>query len=733
MDAPIAKQIPFEWARPTGPASDPWAWLRDRDDPDTGVYLEAENAYADAWFSRRAATVEAVFEEIKSRVQETDLAAPVRKDGWWYTSRTEQGLSYGIHCRGKSREAATDQILLDENAEAEGHDYFSLGVFEVSPDHNLLAWSSDVDGSERYTMRIRDLSSGKDLDDLLVDTTWGGCAWSADEQHVFYVKPDEAMRPFQVWRHQLGTAQSDDVLVVEDLDERFFVSVDLTRSGEWIVVGSESKLSSESSLIPADQPTTAPRTVLERTPDLEYHVDHWGDQFIIVTNLEAEDFRVMTAPLEAPGRWTELLAHEPGRRILGAEPFEDHLVVHEWHHAQQRLRVIWRTGAERVVDLGAEPHEVELDANPEWSTETLRFSYQSLTTPATVYEENIETAERTVLKQTPVPGVDLSRYAASREWATATDGTQVPVDIVRLAGATPDSTAPCAVYGYGSYEASMAPWFSVARLSLLDRGWTWALVHPRGGGELGRRWYLDGKLLHKANTFTDTIACCDHLVEAGWAAPGRVSLRGGSAGGLLVGACINLRPELFASAVAEVPFVDVVSTMSDPSLPLTITEWEEWGDPREEPSASYMLSYSPYDNTGPKPYPALYVTAGLNDPRVSFHEPAKWVAKLRNLWSTERPLLFKCEMGAGHGGPSGRYERWRDEARVIVFVDTTTRRHDLTPRPDAAIRPVLRRGPARATRRCGRDPSSRAASHSRLRSRRTAGAGPARAGARAER
>jgi oligopeptidase B len=401
-------------------------------------------------------------------------------------------------------------------------------------------------------------------------------------------------------------------------------------------------------------------------------VDHWGDRFIVVTNLEAEDFRVMTAPLDAPDQWTEFVPHEPGRRILGAEPFADHLVIHEWHHAQQRLRVIWLDGSERVVDLGAEPHEVELDANPEWSTDTVRFSYQSLTTPASVYEEHVTTAERTLLKQTPVPGVDLSRYTASREWATAPDGTQVPVDVVRLAGAVPDGTAPCAVYGYGSYELSMAPWFSVARPSLLDRGWTWALVHPRGGGELGRRWYLDGKLQHKVNTFTDTIACCDHLISAGWAAPGRVSLRGGSAGGLLVGACINLRPELFASAVAEVPFVDVVSTMSDPSLPLTITEWEEWGDPREEPSASYMLSYSPYDNTAARPYPALYVTAGLNDPRVSYHEPAKWVAKLRSMWSTDRPLVFKCEMGAGHGGPSGRYERWRDEARVIVFLDATT-------------------------------------------------------------
>ena len=672
MDAPVAKQVPFVWSRPTGPASDPWAWLRDREDPDTVAYLDAENAYADDWFTPQRDFVDTVFDEIKSRVQETDLAAPVRKDGWWYTSRTEQGLSYGIHCRGRSLETATDHVMLDENVEADGHDYFSLSAFDVSPDHRLLAWSSDTDGSERYTMHIRDLDTGADLPDTLEDTTWGGCAWSADNRFLFYVKPDEAMRPFQVWRHELGTGQGADVLVVEDLDERFFVSVDLTRSGEWIIIEAESKLSSEVSLIAATDPTATPHIVRNRTPDLEYHVDHWGDRFVIVTNLDAEDFRVMTAPVDEPETWTEFVAHESGRRILGAEPFATHLVIHEWHRAQQRLRILWTNGTERVIDLGTEPHEVELDANPEWTTEIVRFSYQSLTTPASVYEEHLVSTERTLLKQTPVPGVDLSQYVASREWATAHDGTEVPVDVVRRVGTSADGTAPCAVYGYGSYELSMAPWFSAARLSLLDRGWTWALVHPRGGGELGRRWYLDGKLLHKTNTFTDTIACCDHLVATGWAAPNRVSLRGGSAGGLLVGACINIRPELFASAIAEVPFVDVVSTMSDPSLPLTITEWEEWGDPRDEPSASYMLTYSPYDNVAAKPYPALYVTAGLNDPRVSYHEPAKWVAKLRSIWTTDRPLVFKCEMGAGHGGPSGRYERWRDEARVIAFLHANT-------------------------------------------------------------
>lgn len=672
MNAPRAKQVPHVWSRPTGPVADPFAWLRDRDDPDTVPYLEAENTYADEWFAPLASTIETVFEEIKSRVLETDLAAPVRKDDWWYTTRTEEGLSYAIHCRGRSRETAGDEVLVDENVEAEGHDFFDMNVFDVSPDHQLLAWSSDTDGGERYTTRIRDLTTGIDLADTLTNTSWAGSAWSSDNSHLFYVQSDEAMRPNQVWRHQLGTNQADDVLIFDDPDERFFVSVDLSRSGRWIIIDTSSKLSSEVMLISAAEPTSAYVVARPRQPDLEYHVDHWGDRFVIMTNLDAEDFRVMTAPLDDPGTWTEFLAHEPGRRIMSAEPFASHLIVHEWHQAQQRVRVLFTDGSERVIDLGTEPHEVELESNPEWNTDTVRYVYQSFTAPASVYEENVRDAERTLLKQSPVLNVDLSQYTATREWATAADGKLVPVDIVRHVDTPVDGSAPCAVYGYGSYEASMAPWFSVARFSLLDRGWTWALVHPRGGGELGRRWYLDGKLLHKINTFTDTIASCEHLVANGWAAAGRVSLRGGSAGGLLVGACITMRPDLFASAVAEVPFIDVVTTMSDPTLPLTITEWEEWGDPREEPAASYILSYSPYDNTTAQDYPALYVTAGLNDPRVSYHEPAKWVAKLREVWQTERPLVFKCEMGAGHGGPSGRYDRWRDEARVIAFLTATT-------------------------------------------------------------
>ncbi len=668
MHAPIAKQVPHTWQRPTGPANDPWAWLRDRNDPDTVAYLEAENRYSDSFFAVRSGLVEQIFGEIKSRVQETDLWAPVRHGDWWYVSRTEEGSSYPIHCRGRSAATATDHVVLDENVEAGDHEYFAVNTFDLDPQQQLLAWSSDTDGSEQYTMRFRDLATGEDLPDELEGTTWGGTAWSADGRTLFYVTPDEQMRPSCVWRHRLGTPQSDDVKVYEELDERFYVYIDLSRSQQWIIIDTASKISSEVRLIPADQPDNEPLIVRERTPDLEYGLEHWGDCWVVLTNLDATDFRLMTAPLDAPAEWTELVPHQRGRRIMAAEAFAEHLVLHEWLDAQPQLRVLFRDGTEHVLHVADEPHDVELDNNPEWNTTTVRYNMQSLTTPASVYDADVRSGAATLVKQTPVLGIDLSQYSAQRLWATAQDGTKVPVDIVHHRDTTADGTAPLAVYGYGSYEASTPPWFSVARFSLLDRGVVWALVHPRGGGELGREWYLQGRLEHKRNTFTDTIASVEHLTSSGWGDRQKVSLRGGSAGGLLVGACVTMRPELFRAAVAEVPFIDVVTTMSDPSIPLTVTEWEEWGDPRTEPMASYMLSYSPYDHTHAVDYPAIYITAGLNDPRVSYHEPAKWIAKLRAVRSNDATLIMRCEMGAGHGGPSGRYETWRDEARTLAFI-----------------------------------------------------------------
>ena len=668
---PVAKQVPHILPRLTGPTNDPYYWMSNRDDPETIAYLTQENEHCEAWFAPHTELVDVLFNEIKSRVQETDASVPTLKDGWWYTTRTEEGSQYAIHCRGLSRDAATANIILDENALAHGHEYFSLGSFDISPDAHLLAWAVDTDGSEHFTMRIRDLRTGLDLADEITDTSWAGTAWSTDSAYLFYVTYDEQERPSSVWRHKVGTSASDDVQIFEETDERFYVGVDLTRSGAWIVIDADSKTSSECRLISASDCLHEPVVVRPRSENLEYHLEHWGDCFVVLTNDKAVDFRIMQAPENDPGTWTELIAHVVGNRITRVECFATHLVIHEWVNAQPQLKIVLRDYSSMPIDLGQMPHDVDLDSNPEWNTQWLRFSTESMVSPTTVWEQNIATGERNMLKRSPTPNIDLGDYETQRFWATSLDGTKVPYDIVRLKNAQPNGTAPAMVYAYGSYEISIPPWFSVARLSLVDRGWTWVLAHPRGGGEMGRNWYLNGRLENKRNTFDDVNAIADAVIDAGWAAAGHIGVRGGSAGGLMVGACINFRPELWNAVVAEVPFVDVVTTMSDPSIPLTVTEWEEWGDPRIEPYATCMLQYSPYDNVTARSYPAIFATGGLNDPRVAYHEPAKWVAKIRSLRTNDAPLLLRTEMGAGHGGPSGRYERWREEARVSAFLLST--------------------------------------------------------------
>jgi oligopeptidase B len=650
--------------------------MRDVTDPELLSYLEAENAAAERFFEPHTEIIETVFGEIRSRVQETDLSTPVRFGPWWYVTSTTEGQSYPVHHRGPSREDATETTLLDENVEAAGHDYFDLGAFDVSMDHRFAAWSMDTAGDERYTLRIRDLTTGEDLADRLDEISNAGIAWSRDGNWIFYVTPDAQERPSTVWRHRIGTPQADDVCVFDETDERFFVGVGSTRSEAWIVVHSASRTSAEALLVSTDRPTEEAAVVQPRRDDVEYGIDHWGDSFVMHTNDDAMDFRLLIAAdgadLVDPTSWRELVPHEPGRRILGVDAFAGHLVIHEWSDAQPQLRILFRDGSERVLDLGAEPHDIEPASNPEWNSDVLRFATQSLTTPTTLYDEDVRSGGRTLLRRMPTPNVDLDAYSSERVWVTSADGTKIPLDIVRHVDTPIDATAPGVLYGYGAYEYSLPPWFSVARLSLLDRGFVWALAHPRGGGELGRQWYLDGKLLAKQNSFGDTIACGEYLVEAGCVDADRLAIRGGSAGGLLVGACMTQRPDLFCSVVAEVPFVDVVNTMSDPTLPLTVTEWEEWGDPRVEPFASCILAYSPYDNTAPAHYPAVYATAGLNDPRVSVHEPAKWTARLRDVTTGSAPIVLRTELGAGHGGPTGRYDAWRDEARTIAFILATT-------------------------------------------------------------
>ncbi|MDA8063113.1 MAG: S9 family peptidase [Actinomycetota bacterium] len=695
---PVAPRRPHRVVTPgQEPRDDDWFWLRDRDDPEVLAHLRAENAYLEAVLAPTEELQEQIFEEIRSKVVETDADAPVRDGQWWYWNRTVEGLSYGIACRrhdpdrrlsaeevladARAGRADLESVILDQNELAAGSESFALGVFDVSPDHRVLAYAIDLDGDERYSLRFRDLEAGSDLPDRVEDVTYGS-AWSARSSTLFYVRPDAAMRPFQVWRHTLGSDPSQDVLVFEEPDERFFVSVDATRSRRFVVIHSASKMTSAAWSVPADRPDEEPSVVLAPEDGVEYDVEHavWpgeGDVWLVRHNRRQEDgsprtdFALARLPLGAgPAELREMIAHRPGVRLVDVEAFAGHLVVTERAEGLERLRVLDPVaGSDRLLDQPDAVYTLTGAANPEWDATTFRFGYTSLVAPPSTVEVDARSGERRVVRQQPVIDYDPSRFRSERLWALAPDGVRVPVSVVARADVALDASAPCLLYGYGSYEITVDPWFSVPRLSLLERGVVFAVAHVRGGGELGRSWYEQGRLASKPNTFSDFVACAEHLVATGWAARGRIAARGGSAGGLLMGAVTNLRPDLWRAVVAEVPFVDVVTTMSDPTLPLTVTEWEEWGNPIEDPDAyRVMLSYSPYDNLRAVPYPSVLATAGLNDPRVGFWEPAKWVAKMRELDTGGRPILLRTELEAGHQGPSGRYAAWRDEARIAAFV-----------------------------------------------------------------
>ncbi len=667
---------------------DDWYWLRsdDRRDPEVLDLLAAENAFVAQALSHTEDLQGTLFEEMKARIKETDLSVPFRKDGRWFYSRTEEGQQYPILCRtdleppadlGDGEAMPGEHVLLDLNVLAGDSDYFALGAYDLAPGQDLLLYSTDHDGSERYTMRIRDLRTGDDLDDLIPETHYG-TAWAGDEV-LFYVRPDASMRPFQVWRHAVGTAADADVLVFEEPDERFFVSVGLSLTERWVHITAGSKVTSEEHLIPADDPTAVPQVVQPREQDVEYDVTHapdpvHGDQFVILTNADgAVNFKLMRAPADdlARASWEELVPHRPDVKLEGVTAFAGHLVRYERREGVRRIVVTpYVDGTEHELAMPEAVYDTAPATNAEFDTRSLRFTYTSLVTPATVFDEDLDTGERTLLKTTEVlGGHDPADYETGRLWATAPDGARVPISYVHRAGVPRDGSAPCLLYGYGSYEACIDPSFSILRLSLLDRGFVFAIAHVRGGGEMGRPWYDDGKLLQKRNTFTDFIACAEHLIAEGFTAPDRLVARGASAGGLLMGAVANLRPDLFAAIVAEVPFVDCLTTILDETLPLTVTEWEEWGNPVEDPAVyEYMAGYSPYDNVADQAYPTILATGGLNDPRVSYWEPAKWVHKLRSRTTSDRPIYLKTEMGAGHQGPSGRYDAWKDEAFVFAFA-----------------------------------------------------------------
>jgi oligopeptidase B len=697
LPAPVAERRPVTLTAHGDRRIDDWFWLRDRDDPAVIAHLEAENAHTRAVMAGTEALQGALYAEMVARIQETDLSVPVRKGPWRYYSRSLEGSSYGIHCR-RPAEGPDDaeEVLLDENLLAEGHDYFSLGNFSVSPDHRWLAYSTDTTGGERYTMRFRDLASGDESAEEIPDTSYG-VAWANDNATVFYVRVDEAMRPFQLWRHEVGGDPVRDTLVIEEPDDHFYLGVGRTKDDRYVLCGLDSKVTSEVHVLDADDPTGTFRVFSPRRHGVEYSVDHdLGDpgtgrspRFLVVTNDGAEDFRLMEAPEDGTGHehWTEVIAGRPGVRLDAVDPFHRHLAVYEREDGGTRMRVIdYATGTSTPVEQPESPSTVWGESNPEYDTTVLRYGYTSLVTPRSVYDLDLVDGTVTLLKRQPVLGAfDPARYRTERLWAEAPDGTRVPIslvyrpDLVAAPGSGPDGRggahAPCLLYGYGSYEISIDPTFSSLRLSLLDRGFVFAIAHVRGGGELGRHWYEDGKMAAKPHTFTDFVACAHHLVDLGWTRPDRLVARGGSAGGLLMGAVANLAPGLFRAIVAEVPFVDCLTTILDASLPLTVMEWEEWGNPVEDPGIyDVMKSYSPYDNVAavgpdgrPVRYPDILATGGLSDPRVGFWEPAKWVAKLRAA-NPDNRVLLKMEMGAGHGGPSGRYDAWKDEAFVFAFV-----------------------------------------------------------------
>ncbi len=650
---------------------DPYHWLRERDSPEVISYLEAENAYMKAATRHTEALQETLYDEMVGRIQETDLSVPVRHGGFHYYDRIEEGRQYKVYCRKKGSLDASEEVLLDLNTLAEGEDYLRLGVYRVSPDHKVLAYALDRDGSEDYSLQFKDLASGAVLPDRIEGVAYA-FTWANDNKTVFYTLRDSARRPNRVMRHVLGTDPSTDEEVYRDDDERFYVSVGVTRSRRFIIARSGSSLTSEHHLLDADRPSAPFRVFQAREQGVEYDLDHHGDHLYIRTNEEAKNFRLLRTPVDDWERasWAEVRPHRPRVKLEWIEPFAGHMVVAEREAGLRRMQIVdLERGDERMIEMPESVYATFSDTNPTFDTTAFRFQYTSPVTPRTVFEYDMATGERTLLKQDEVRGgYDPNAYEARRLFARARDGVAVPITLVYKKGMVRDGSSPCLLYGYGSYGATLDPFFSSSRLSLIDRGFVYVLANIRGGGALGEAWHEDGRMLHKRNTFTDFIDVASFLVDQRYTSPERLAMQGGSAGGLLVGAVLNMRPDLFRAAVAQVPFVDVINTMLDESIPLTVGEFEEWGNPKNQEYFDYMLSYSPYDNVEAKDYPRLLITAGLNDPRVQYWEPAKWTAKLRATKTDDNLLLLKTNMGAGHGGASGRYDAYRELAFVYAFL-----------------------------------------------------------------
>jgi oligopeptidase B len=679
MRPPVAKRIPREIVVHEDRRVDEYGWLRDRSDPEVIAHLRAENAYADGMLAPTKPLQETLYQEMVARIQETDSSVPVRRDDFLYYTRTEAGLQYEIFCRRRDVEGAPEEILLDENVLAAGHAYCAVGACEMSPDHQLLAYALDTSGGEIYQIFVIDAATG-----AVIDGPIGGASadleWANDSRSFFYLLLDEQMRPHRVKYHVVGSDAAGDELLYEEADPAFYVGIEVSRSREYLFATMESHATSEVRALRLDSAVqregwdrARAMTLIEpRRPEIEYYVEHSGESVFILTNDGATNFRVMETTVDdlSRNRWREIIAHRPSVKIESLEAFERFLVVVERENGLKRIRVIdLITRESRYVAFDEAVYTVWLEFNPEFHATALRFSYSSLTTPRTVYQHDMERGGRELLKRYDVlGGFAPDGYASERIFATATDGTRVPISLVYHRDTPRDGSAPLLLYGYGAYGISVEPHFVANRVSLLDRGVIFAIAHVRGGGDLGRDWYERGKKLYKRNTFSDYSACADHLVARGYSRAGNIVCYGGSAGGMLIGAVVNARPELWRSALAVVPFLDVLNTMLDDTLPLTVIEYDEWGNPAERKYYEYIRSYSPYDNVRRQVYPPMLLLCGLNDRRVQYWEPAKWTARLRTMKTGNRPVMVRTRMVEGHKGASGRYDYLRDVALEYAFI-----------------------------------------------------------------
>ena len=649
---------------------DNYFWLREKGSPEVRAYLAAENAYTEAGTTHTQALQETLYKELLGRIKETDMAVPHRHGGYWYYSRTEQGKSYPIYCRKKGSLEAAEEVILDQNELARDKKFHALGGFDVSPDGSQLLYLEDLTAFREYTLYVKDLRTGRVIDSI--DKVWNGTAWADDNRTFFYVTADSAKRGNAVWRHVIGAPREKDTKVFQEDNVLNEVTAFRSRSGKYVFICADGFTSSEWHVVPTANPMAAPRVIAPRRSEVEYSVEHGGGFFYIYTNDGARNFRIVRAPEDdpSPGNWKDWLAHRDTAFLEGIDVFQRHAVVRERTEGLGRLRVTeLTTNHSHCVTFPESAYSVFVGSNPEFDTDVVRFTYASPVTPSSVYDYNMATEQRELKKRQEIPsGFDASRYEVQRRVARARDGVQVPVSILLPRGTRLDGSNPLLLYGYGSYGFTTEPDFDSNVFSLVDRGMIYAIAHIRGGQEMGRKWYDDGKMLQKKNTFNDFIDVAEFLVKAGYTSADRLVANGESAGGLLMGVVANMRPDLFKAVVAEAPFVDVVNTLLDDSLPLATQEWEQWGDPRNPEHYAYIRSYSPYDNVEAKAYPRLLVTTSLNDSQVMFWEPAKWVAKLRALKTDANPLYLKMNLAGGHAGSSGRYDHLREVAFKYAFI-----------------------------------------------------------------